>query len=360
MGRVVLWATLWYALCAPAPWALSDEAGWEQIPDAPRWELQMLGVTGPEKLAELRASARRRVVTIATVGQGGVSRSLLRTCLPAGSSFFYRSGPDFPHCDPHKSTHDTGQARVILDLVAALGMRLRLVSYQPTEDWNTVARDLAAAGQRCDIVVCFQSFWGTNSKLLTDAIGSCPQALFVVPYAEHAGRPTATCMQAASAKPWGGGLGNFITCAPLARRSDGSLLKPANRDADDTEIINFITPSHHANGPGGTCPAAATTAAVAAYLYVAAPRRPTPTQVTSLLRRSAEIDAPALTSAPPFNQQHLQRLDASIAQLLMPGSGGPAKLDAAGVISLYRAYLMLRSTGYQSECKGCRGKRRER
>jgi len=184
--------------------------------------------------------------------------------------------------------------------------------------------------------VCFHSFWGSNVHIITDAIAASPEALFVTPYAEYEKRPTGTSMQAASAKPRGGGLPNLVTCAPLARKSDGSILKPANRDAGDTEIINLIAPSYHASGPGGTCPAAATTAAVAAFLYAAAPQRPGPGEVLKLLRAGACIDEKALTSAPPFTDEHIGKLRSSIAQLIEPGPGGPAKLDAEGVIKLGR------------------------
>ncbi len=314
---------------------------WDELPEAAQWELRMLGVTGPERLAELRATAAKRVVTLAIVGQSGISKSKIRPYLPAGSSFAYRSCPDYPNCEPGKSTHDTGQARVILDLTAALGIRVRLASYRPDGAWQSVARDMADAGGRCDIVVCFQSFWGENVSMITEAIAASPRALFVAPYAEYEKRPTATCMQAASTKPGGGGLANFITCAPLARKSDGSILQPANRDANDTEIINFIAPSYHAGGRGGTCPAAATTAAAAALLYASAAQRPTPTQVIELLRQGAGVDTQALTSAPPFTHEHIESLEASIAQLMHPEPQGPAKLDAEGVISLHASWQML-------------------
>jgi len=314
---------------------------WDELPKAAQWELRMLGVTGPERLAELREAATKRVVTIAIVGQGGMSRTKIRPHLPPGSSFVYRSCPDYPNCEPEKPTHDSGQALVILDLTAALGMRVRLASYRPSASWQSVAEDMADAGKRCDIVVCFQSFWGDNVSMITDAIAASPDALFVAPYAEYEKRPTGTSLQAASTKPWDGGLPNFITCAPLARKSDGSILQPANRDANDTEIINFIAPSHHASGRGGTCPAAATTAAAAALLYAAAPHRPTPAQVIDLLRQGACVDTEALTSAPPFTSEHIEKLEASIAQLMQPQPQGPAKLDAKGVISLYASWQML-------------------
>ncbi len=316
----------------PALPALAD------LPDAPRWELQMLGVTDDATLEALRAQAGRRVVTIGVVGQGGMSLSNLRPYMPPGCSFVYRSAPSFPNCDPHTGTHDNGQIRVILGLLGALGVRARIASYQPTDDWDTVARDFAAAGERCDIVVGFQSFWGSKAAMLSEAIASRPRALYVSPYVAYDNRPTSTCMQAAAWKPWGQGLAHFVTCAPLAKRSDGSVLMPTARDEKDTEIVNFIAPSFHASGPGGTCPGGATTAGVAAYLYAAAPMRPTPTQVTDWLRRSACVDEAALTSAEPFTAEHVEKLRGCIANMMLPAPAGPRMLDAPGVISLRGAF----------------------
>lgn len=323
----------------PALPALAD------LPDAPRWELRMLGVTDDATLEALRAQAGRRVVTIGVVGQGRMSLSNLRPYMPPGSSFVYRSAPNFPDCDPHTGTHDNGQIRVILDLARALGVRVRIASYQPSDDWDTVARDFAAAGERCDIVVGFQSFWGSKATMLSDAIASRPRALYVSPYVGYENRPTSTCMQAATWKPWGDGLAHFVTCAPLARRSDGSVLMPTARDEKDTEIVNFIAPSYHASGPGGTCPGGATTAGVAAYLYAAAPMRPTPTQVTDWLRRSACVDEAALTSTEPFTAEHVEKLRGCIANMLLPAPAGPRMLDAPGVISLRGAFELMQTGG---------------
>jgi hypothetical protein len=315
----------------------------------------MLGVTDAETLARLRAHAGNRVVTIGIVGTSGMSRSNLRPYMPAGSSYVRRSCPNFPDCDPHKSTHDNGQARVTIGLTGALGVRVRLACYQPSDDWNTVARDFAAAGERCDIVVGFQSFWGDSRTMLIDAIASRPQALYVSPFVGYENRPTSTCMQSASYKPWGGGLAHFITCAPLARKSDGSVLIPPARDEKDTEIVNFIAPSYHASGKGGTCPSAATTTAVAAYLYAAAPVRPTPIQVAGLIRRSVCVDEVALTSAEPFTAEHVDKLRASIAELMLPSPAAPHKLDAAGVMSLRGAFELMQAEGLDAGCRYCDG-----
>lgn len=322
-------------------WASAEPTPWDRVPAPARWELQMLGVTGPERLAELRVLSGERVVTIAIVGQGGISKSLLAPYWDSGNSFSYRSAPGYPDCDPGTNTHDTQEVPVVLDLTGALGVRVRILSYQPGEDYPSVARDLAAAGEHADIVLCFESFWGDGVRLLTDAIRSRPGALYVCPYAETEGLPTSTSLEGNSTKPWGGGLPNLITCAPLAQRGDGSILEPLNRDANDTEIINLIAPSYYANGPGGTCPSASVTAAVAAYFVAASSFRPAAAETTALLRRCVCVDEAAIRSAPPFTAEHVARLRASIEKLLKPGPGGPRKLDAAGVLSLREVHKQI-------------------
>ena len=331
----LLWlATLPLAAQAPA---------WEQIPESARWELQMLGVTDAARLAQVRSLVGDRVVTLALVGEGGVSESELTPLLPARSSFFYRAWPagQDPNCP---GSHDSAQAVIFLDLLRALGVRLRLVSYQAEDSYESVAQQFAAAGDRADLVVCYHSFWGDVGVIL-DSVAAHSRALSLWPYGETEGRPTSTSTQAASAKPWGGGLPHMLNCAPLAHNSDGSLVSPANRDAADTEIINLVAPSFYANGPGGTCCAVGVVAAVAAYAVAAAPQRPTALALAEWLRRSATVDEAALTCAPPFTAEHLQRLRESLASLTQPGPGGPGKLDAVGVISLYGLYGQLVAGG---------------
>ena len=120
---------------------------------------------------------------------------------------------------------------------------------------------------------------------------------------------------------------------------------PTARDEKDTEIVNFIAPSYHASGPGGTCPGGATTAGVAAYLYAAAPTRPTPTQVTDWLRHSACVDEMALTSTEPFTAEHVEKLRGCITGMLLPAPAGPRMLDAPGVLSLRGAFELMQTGG---------------
>lgn len=308
------------------------------LPEAPRWELQMLGLTDDAALTAARGSASGRVVTIAVVGIGGVSKPAIRPHLYPGCSFYYRGGSG----DPGGGTHDTGQVPVILDLTGALGLRVRLACYQPANETAALAEAFAAAGAHADIVVCYLSFWGEEALPLRDAIARRPDTLYLLPYGEVGEPRTSTSLQAHSCKPWGGGLENLFTCAPLARKSDGSLLQPSRREARDTEVIDFVAPSYYANGPGGTCPSVGVAAAVAAYAVAAAPSRPRREELARLLRASATVDAAALTCAPPFTAAHVGRLRGSLEKLARPDAGGHPCLAYPGVLSLARLREALR------------------
>jgi len=307
------------------------------------WELQALGITDEQMRARLVTKAVRRPVTIAIVGISGVSESALSNYfkpspeatppwLPWLSAFEYREGAT----DPQQETHDTGQARVILDLTRLLGLRIRLLVYQPPEDYGAIGEAFAKAGQEADIIVCFHSFWGPNVPLLVEKTRETSSALFIAPYGETGGFPTGEAWQAQAAKPDGGGIGHFITAIPLARKAPGELLHPSARDERDTQTINFIAPSFYANGPGGTCPAAATTAAVAAFVYATSRRQPKPTEVVQLLRDTVTVDEAALTSLTEFDEETLNQLEAGIERLVQQ-----KKLAARGVLSLRNLYRRL-------------------
>ena len=328
--------SLLLALLLPALAAGADLPTWDALPAAPRWELQMLGVTDAARLAQVRAAVSKRLVRVALVGEGGLSRKVVRPHLYPGCTMVYRTGGD-----SGRGAHDTGQIAVILDLLGALGVRVHLTSYQPPDDTAQLAAAFAAAGQEADLVVTYHSFWGDDVHLISDAMASRPEALFLAPYGEVGEPRTSTSMQAHSYRPWGGGVANLLTCAPLARKSDGRLLIPSHRDAADTEIINFIAPSYCASGPGGTCPSVGVVATVAAYAYAAAPSPPNSGAVARLLRQSVCVDEAALTSAPPFTAEHVAKLRASLDTLQEPDAGHVRKLDAVGVISLWRVCGLL-------------------
>ena len=309
----------------------------EEVPNAARWELSALGVTTEDRLTDLRNLSCRRPVTLAIVGTGGISRRQLSSRLDGQARLRCCQCPDYPDCDPRKDTHDTGQARVILDLTRALGIRVKLLYYQPADSNPEIAKAFAEAGRRADIVITFQSYWG-NAGSIIDSIAQAQDALFISPYVEVGDRPTSTCPQGHATKPWGEGIPHFITTVPLARKAPGHLTSTLNRGPQDSEIINFIVPSYYASGPGGTCPSAAVAAAVAAWVYSTSARRPRATEVIRLLRETVTVNREVLTSLPEFGEQEIEQLRDEIAAKIDPGPNKSRKLDAAGVVNLYKIY----------------------
>jgi hypothetical protein len=212
-----------------------------------------------------------------------------------------------------------------------------LLYYQPANSYAAIAKALAEAGRRADIVITFQSYWGDVEPII-DSIAQAEDTLFISPYVQVGDRPTSTCPQGHSAKPWGEGIPHFITTVPLARKAPGHLTGTLNRGPQDSEIINFIVPSYYASGSGGTCPSAAVAAAVAAWVYSASDNRPDPVQVIRLLRETATLNREVLTSLPEFGEEEIDRLQAEIAAKIDPGPDKSRKLDAAGVVNLYQIY----------------------
>lgn len=301
-------------------------------PEGAAWELRALGVPVGERLDAVRARAGRRSVTLAIVGQGGVSETRLAPVLGEFAALEYRDGA----VDPGSNTHDTQAARVILDLTSRLGVRIRLLVYQPGEAFAEVATAMAHAGAEADLVAFFQSFWGPDARLIAEAIAAAEGCLFVSPYVEYRSYPTSTCTQAHSARPWAEGLPNFVTAAPVAFRDPGRLLRPAG-GAEDTEIINFLAPSWYASGAGGTCPAGEVTAALAAYVVAASPMKPVPAEIVAALRDTAAADERLLAQRLAWEPAAVTELVEQITSLSSPDPG-PRKLDAAGVLDLWGIY----------------------
>ncbi len=304
-------------------------------PTGAEWELRALGVPAGERLEALRTIADRRPVTLAIVGQGGVSTSLLAAGSGREVAVEYRNGAT----DPQANTHDTQAARVILDLTSRLGVQVRLLVYHPGAPFSEVADAMASAGAEADLVAFFQSFWGSEASLIADAIGAASRCLFISPYVEYGGYPTSTCVQAHSAKPWAEGCAHFVTAAPVAFRAPGRLLQPAAAE-EDTEVINFLAPSYYASGAGGTCPAGEVTTAVAAYVLAASATRPTPEEIIALMRETVIADETTLAGRLAWDAPAVAALLAQIAALATP-EDGPRKLDAAGVLDLWAIYQRL-------------------
>jgi len=293
------------------------------------WELRALGVTEGERLDTVRGASNRRTVTLAIVGQGGVSEARLEPMLGESVSLEYRAGAT----DPGTNTHDTGQARVILDLTSRLDVKVKLLVYHPGAPFSEVAAAMAQAGTEADVVAFFQSFWGPAAADIVQSIREAEGCLFVSPYVEHGGLPTSTCVQGHSAKPWAEGLANFVTATPVARKAPGRVLEPTDREGD-TEVINFAAPSFYASGAGGTCPAAAVTAAVAAWVIASDDEEATPDEVVAIMRESATMDEAELADGFGYDAATAAQLTAQLMALGAPDEGR-RRLDAIGVLNLW-------------------------
>lgn len=324
------------AILAAGPAAPAAEAEAEIAPAA-RWELAMMGV-GLDALPDLAAIAGKRPVELAFVGQGGVDGATISQLLTDGNTLVHHGCTD-----PKSNTHDTQEARVILDITRPLGMEVHLHCFQASEAFADVAEMFREAAKIADVVVTFQSFWGRDAALITAAIRESSRVLVLSPYVEHGGNDTNNTPQGHAVKPWDeGSIAHFATVVPLARRSgDGKLIRPSARGELDTEIINFVAPSYHASGAGGTCPSAAVAVAAACYVHGAKAAKPTPKELIELLRRTSTVDRAALTSMPPFDAAAIDTLENDIRALTAPPDGGRRTLDVAGVIHLKRIHEAL-------------------
>jgi len=321
------------------------------------WELRLLGIDTPAKREELRACPKRRRVRLAWLGlrpsaifgaprilrawlgQDGVSRKLL-----GGFPGEHVSIVDHDCADPEADTHDTQMGRVILEITLPLGVDVELHVLKAGPSFQDYAEKFRRAAESADVVSLYQSFWGEDARAITKAIRESPSALFISPYVEHAGAPTSTAPQGSACRPWEAGtIGHFVTVAPLARaNAAGTILTPTDRGPLDSEAINFIAPSYHASGAGGTCPSAAVAVACALFLYAISPERPEPPAIIGLLRETSTVDRSVLVFEGGFSSDAIDRLQDQIAELRGAPEGRRRKLDAPGVLNLYRAYRRIR------------------
>ena len=184
------------ALPMPPSWTAETV---KQSRYAPAWELRLLGVDTLEKLAQLRTISGRRPLALGVVGTSGVSGSSLAGKLGKNITIEYRMGPNVPNCDPQSNTHDTQQLAVALDIINALGVKLKVLSYQAPNTTAGFAEAFAQAGRDADIVVMYQSVWD-NIEPIVQSIRASDKALFISPYVA-AGPPTNRAHQGYAHRP---------------------------------------------------------------------------------------------------------------------------------------------------------------
>jgi len=228
----------------------------------------------------------------------------------------------------------------ILDKLTALGVQIDVQVWQWKKETVDCPGAFGAAGQACDVVCFYQSFWGKESPMIAKAIRESPGALFLSPYVGYKNLPSGQSPQGHAHKPWAPeSIRHFVTVVPLARRrSKGRIATTLNRNAADFQAINFIAPSYHASGPGGTCYGCEGGTACALYLYAIMAHKPKPAEVIDILRTTSALDHKLLTSVKEFDDAAVDRLQAQIKPMLDPPEGKLRKLDAPGVLNLYAAF----------------------
>ena len=318
-------------LCVPRP---ADGEDMTPCPAA-AWELTLLGVDTAAKLKEMQDCPKRRRVKLGVVGSGGVSEQKLKAFLEHGHTFTYHDCTD-----PQRSTHDTAMVKSILDKLTPLGVKVDLQLWQWKNELEDCPGTFRAAGVASDVVCFYQSYWGEESPLIAAAIRESPKALFLSPYVGRNKLPSGQSPQGHAHKPWvPDSIGHFVTAVPWARRRpQGGITLPLNRGPQDFQAINFIAPSYHASGPGGTCYGCEPATACAVFLYAVMPAEPTPAAVVSILRDTSTLSRERLTSVDEFDDAAFGQLEKVVRSLIEPPEGKQRKLDAAGVLDLYAAF----------------------
>ena len=323
--------------CAAAATALAGVAPAQNAQPCPAaaWELKLLGADNAAKLKEMRDCPKQRRVKLGVVGSGGVSKEQLASHTAHGHTFTYHDC-----ADPKKNTHDTAMVKSILDKMTPLGVQVDLHLWQWKKETEDCPGTFSAAGGLCDVVCFYQSFWGKESPMIATAIRESAGALFLSPYVGRGQLPSGQAPQGHAHKPWvPESIGHFVTVTPVARRKpQAGILSPLNRGPQDFQAINFVAPSYHASGPGGTCYGCEVGAACAVYLYAVMPGKPDPAGVIGVLRETAALNRERFTSVDEFDDAAADKLANDVRTLLNPPEGKQRKLDAPGLLDLYAAF----------------------
>lgn len=289
------------------------------------WDARMLGIDTPEKAAAIRKSVKR-VPVIGLVGFSGINTKVLK------KNIEYAYGPK-----QHRGMHDTYQISEVMQIARRVGFPVKIRVYL-AKDHAQIAEALRRAGQESDIVITYFSYW-KETKPMIAAIAANPETLYISPYVQVGKRPTNLSLQSHARHPAGGGLRNFVTSLPLCRhRPGGKLMTPLHRDANDNETVNFIAPSSYASSRGETCPSAGVTAVVAAYIAAASPDKVPAEKIIGIMLRSASIPEERMLKLSDFDAQSVKNLRASLHALGKPDSVGIRRLEAEGVLDLWKIH----------------------
>ena len=330
MKKTALFLTL--LLAAIAVFA----AGKKTVPEKPvnpsgaklkyvEWDAHMLGVDTPEKVAALKSSVKR-VPVIGLVGFSGINTKVLK------KNVEYACGPK-----QHRNMHDTYQISEVMQIARKVGFAVKVRVY-PAKDHAEIAGAFRRAGKEADIVITYFSYW-RDTEPMAAAIAANPGTLYISPYVQVGKKPTNESLQSKGRHPAGGGLRNFVTALPLCRhRPGGKLMTPLHRDAKDSETVNFIAPSSYASSRGETCPSAGVTAVVAAYIAAASPEKVPAEKIVEVMLRSTSIPEARMLKLSDFDTRSVENLRASFSALTQPDSVGIRRLEAEGVLDLWKVY----------------------
>ena len=297
------------------------------------WDAFMLGVDTPEKIRALK-KAQKRIPVIGLVSVNGLKRSIHESLLTDGRDIEYVMGTEAP-----STMHDDYQISEVLQIARHLGLAVKIKVFHAAS--NDVALALDAAGKSCDIVITYSSFWGGVPPMI-QAIADHPNTLFIAPYAEISSRPpTGTSLQGQARHPDGKGQRNFITTIPLSRASKGSLLTPSRRDANDFETINFVAPSSYASEQGVTCPSVGVTAVVAAFVASFSPEPVPAKRIIKLMKQTVTDPEKLMLQLTDFDESSVRTLREHLKDLTTTDQTNIRRLEADGVLNLWRIYLSL-------------------
>lgn len=289
------------------------------------WDVHMLGVDSPEKIAAVTTSIKR-TPTIALVSYSGINGDVLK------GNIEYVYGPK-----KNRGMHDTFQISEVMQIASALGIPVKIKVYLAANPAQ-IAEAFKLAGKDADIVITYYSYWSAIQPML-DAVAENPDTLYISPYVEVRDNRTNTCFQGGARHPDGSGLRNFITSIPLCRHAPaGSLLIPSCRDENDIETVNFVAPSSYASSKGETCPSAGVTAVTAAYIIAASENKPDAEKIIEIMLCNTSFPEKQMLPLKDFSMEAVTLLQDSLNRLKTPDANGIRRLEADGVLNIWNIY----------------------
>lgn len=289
------------------------------------WDTYMLGIDTPAKQSAIRKSIKR-IPVIGLISFSGINANTLK------DNIEYVYGPK-----KHSGMHDTYQIYEVRQIAASIGLTVKVKVYH-VKNLAQVAEALRLAGRESDVVITYSSYWSKTKPMLR-AVAANPSVLYISPYVEIGKPRTNRCFQNGARHPDGSGLRNFITTIPLSRhKPSGKLLTPSCRDKNDTETINFVAPSSYASSAGETCPSAGVTAVAALYIASTSEKKISAEEIIQIMLKNTSLPTERMLKLSDFQEDSIDRLKESLNSLTQKDAVGIRRLEANGVIDLWKIY----------------------